>query len=156
MTRPVDRPLPELGRVMTRVYGDATCHTCTVSSIPAPRLIGAAIGVAAFALFSDDEGVVLCPFRRLTDGYCPLCGATRAVGRLIQGDIDAAWDRHPAAVLLVAQLPLLLWLTRRRVAPDQRTATDFFDRLVTANLIAATVIWLARLASHDIPTPFGI
>ncbi|MGH1503848.1 MAG: DUF2752 domain-containing protein [Acidimicrobiales bacterium] len=113
--------------------------------------------VAVVALLSDDEGVVLCPFRRATHGYCPLCGGTRAAARLATGDVEGAWDRHPLVVLLGVQVAaaLVAWLTIGRVRPTTAVAwwTRWQTALLVANLAAATAIWGLRLAGGDVPAP---
>ncbi len=126
----------------------------------------AAIGVVALGVAaSDDEGTVLCPFRRCTDGYCPLCGATRSFGRLLRGDIVGAWVRHPYVVLLAAQVIVLGALAALRSA---RQADDLGAEpgarapllssaqrrwLLIANLVFAFGLWGVRLALGDVPRP---
>lgn len=113
--------------------------------------------VAALAVLGDDEGVVLCPFRRVTHGYCPLCGGTRAAARLAAGDLGGAWERHPLAVLLAAQLAVAIvaWIGIGRA--KRATALAWWHRwqapLLVANLAVATAIWVARLVSGDVPAP---
>ena len=55
----------------------------------------------------------ICIFHAVTGGYCPGCGATRALCALSRGDLPAAWHYN---ALLVAVLPLLViaaWQPRR-------------------------------------------
>lgn len=122
----------------------------------------AAIGVVALGVAaSDDEGTVLCPFRRCTDGYCPLCGATRSFGRLLRGDIVGAWVRHPYVVLLAAQvivLGSLAALRSARSADEADTRRPLLSSaqrrwLLTANLVVAFGLWTFRMAIGDVPRP---
>jgi hypothetical protein len=53
-------------------------------------------------------GIILppCPFKALTGLACPGCGSVRAVQQLLHGDLMAALDLNPLAVVL---LPLVAW-----------------------------------------------
>jgi len=51
-----------------------------------------------------------CPFRKITGFTCPGCGSTRALHRLIHGDVIAAFQFNP---LFVLALPLLLYVLVR-------------------------------------------
>lgn len=48
-----------------------------------------------------------CPFLHLTGWQCPVCGATRAFGALLHGDLTAAW-RHNQLIILIAILLTVL------------------------------------------------
>ncbi len=48
----------------------------------------------------------LCPFRMLTGFTCPGCGSTRALHRLLHGDLVGAFEFNP---LMVVSLPFLLY-----------------------------------------------
>ncbi len=111
----------------------------------------AVVGVGLAAIFSDDEGTVLCPFRRTTEGYCPLCGGTRAAASLLRGDVDASLSAHPAVVLLAVQIPVFLWFLVTGVGTDGRRR--WFQRIVVANVVMMLVVWLVRLGLDDIPRP---
>ena len=57
------------------------------------------------------SGVFLaCPFRKITGFTCPGCGSTRAMHRLIHGDVIAAFQFNP---LFILALPLLLYVLVR-------------------------------------------
>jgi len=60
-----------------------------------------------------------CPFRLATGWWCPFCGGTRAVSRLLRGDLGEAWRYNAAALALlpVAVLLWVAWLTPGRFAP---------------------------------------
>lgn len=82
-------------------------------SMPAPwRVAGvAACGCVAVALVDPSERSLTppCPFRAVTGWWCPFCGATRAAGRLVRGDVAGAFGYH--ALLVVAAVPLVaLWV----------------------------------------------
>lgn len=67
----------------------------------------AAAAVVTFGLGSAG-GILLppCPFRVLTGLACPGCGSVRAMQQLLHGNLIAALDLNPLAVLL---LPLVVW-----------------------------------------------
>lgn len=117
-------------------------------------------GAAAFAVLGlassqDSEGVVLCPFRRCTGGYCPGCGMTRATGALLRGGVTASWRQHPFLVLALAQLVVLsAWM----VVGGERARNHlrgWQSQLLLANAVALLAIWVVRLSIGSIPVPFG-
>lgn len=115
----------------------------------------AAVGfaaVAAIASAGDDDGVVLCPFRRCTGGYCPGCGATRAANRLVRGDLAASWTHHPWVVLLAVQTAVVAgWFAVTRRDPRQ-SSPRWIAGLGVANAIALMAIWIIRLDAGTIPS----
>jgi hypothetical protein len=135
-----------------------------VEALPA-RLLGDArarwvAGAAAFAVLGltsseDDAGIVFCPFRRCTGGYCPGCGMTRSGGALLRGDVAASWRQHPFLVLAITQLAIvgvLLTAGGDRAAQHvQRWQRD----LLLANVAVVVAIWAVRLATGSIPLPFS-
>lgn len=115
-------------------------------------------GVLFFVLSvaaSDEEGIVLCPFRRCTGGYCPGCGTTRAAGRLLRGDIVGSWQRHPFVVLGAAQLIVLGSIRLSGSNRLRSTVRRFATPLLAANAAVVLGIWVIRLATGQIPVPFG-
>lgn len=89
----------------------------------APMLLGAAwVITMAGALLALRLGVVdrgpPCPLRTLTGVACPSCGATRAAGWLVRGEIGRALATNPLATLLMLGTPVLVaawwWLGRTR------------------------------------------
>lgn len=115
--------------------------------------VSSAAVLAAVTLLDSDDGLVLCPFRRCTGGYCPGCGASRAASRLLRGDIVGSWAHQPFVLLVGLQasvLTVLLTLTRTSAKQAmQRWAQPF----VLANTALILGIWLIRLASGSIPAP---
>lgn len=117
----------------------------------------AAAGIALFGVFSllsTDDGPVLCPYRRCTDGYCPGCGLTRAGGHLLRGQLGASWAQHPYIVFLAAQLPIvgLTW-----IAGSAKVKARLFGakgKILAVNAVLLLGIWVFRLASGEIPLPF--
>lgn len=99
------------------------------------------LGAAALALDTLD-GPILCPFRRCTGGYCPLCGVTRSVAAVLRADLPAAFRLYPALPILVLMVPLVLW-------PDRFAST----RRWVLGTAAVVLVWAVRLALGDIPAP---
>ncbi len=112
---------------------------------------GVVAAVVAAALTGDgtENGPVLCPFRRCTGAYCPGCGGTRAVGRLLRGDLVGAWHQHPYVVLLAVQSVILggAWFTNA----GQRMVRRVWFPVLILNVAAMIAIWMFRLAIGDIP-----
>jgi hypothetical protein len=109
--------------------------TAPAAEVPAPSparplQVAAGVLVATTVLYVRDPHVAgsygFCPWHALTGGYCPGCGALRAVHDLAHGDVVAAASSN---LLLVAAVPvaLVLWAVwlragwRRRPAPPLRT-----------------------------------
>lgn len=120
---------------------------------PALAAAGAAFGLAA-ATSTSDDGLVLCPLRRCSGGYCPGCGLSRASAQLVRGDLAGSWHQHPFLLVGLAQMAVLgaVWAlvspaTRDRLRPHTTT-------LVMANVALLVAIWGARMASGSIPVPF--
>ncbi len=116
--------------------------------------LGAAAFVTAGLTASSDDGIVLCPFRRCTGGYCPGCGMTRSAGKLIRGDVLGSWHHHPFLMLGLVQAVVVgsLWATGSRWWHEIERHQAW---LLGANAALLAGIWLARMGSGDIPVPFG-
>ncbi|MEM9466415.1 MAG: DUF2752 domain-containing protein [Actinomycetota bacterium] len=115
----------------------------------------AAVASAAMVATATDDGIVLCPIRRCTGGYCPGCGGTRAVRQLLAGDPGGAWAHNPWIVLAAAQA-MVLGMVLAVAGPDgwRRRARALLVPLSIVNAALATAIWVARLTAGTIPAPF--
>ena len=56
---------------------------------------------------SEEEGVVLCLFRRVTNLPCPACGLTRAVLLAIKGEVLAAIQANLLVIVVVPTLVII-------------------------------------------------
>jgi hypothetical protein len=78
-------------------------------------LLGMGVLVALFHL--DHLPITFCTFKRLTGHPCMTCGSTRALGRLIVGDVPGALRVNPLSTVamlgLVAFVPVDLALLAR-------------------------------------------
>lgn len=108
-------------------------------------MAAAAVAGCGVLLFVDPNqpGSLLppCPLYALTGIQCPACGSTRMVHALLHGDLAAAW--HFNAVMLVAGLPLLVWLWARwaRAAGAGRPNPPV-PRAVGVPVVALAVTWM--------------
>lgn len=122
-----------------------------------------AVGLALATSSGDvpaDEGFVLCPFRRCTGGYCPGCGATRAAGALLRGDVAGSIRLHPLVVVWFVQfVAVAFWFALGpgggRFARLRRAWVRWGTQLLLANAVAAVVVWIARMGTGSIPVAFG-
>ncbi len=72
-------------------------------------LTGASVAVYILANYSPTQlHLPSCAFRKLTGLYCPGCGSTRALRRLLCADFIGALRYNPAFVLAVPWLPVAL------------------------------------------------
>ncbi|HEU5301808.1 MAG TPA: DUF2752 domain-containing protein [Acidimicrobiia bacterium] len=79
----------------------------------------AMVAVAAARPSIPFEFVPPCPLRTVTGIPCPMCGMTRGVTSLVNGDFAHALLMNPASYLAIALTVLLFvqWRTRRVVIP---------------------------------------
>ena len=80
---------------------------------------GAALALVVGVLHLDRLPFSVCVFKAVTGWPCPTCGSTRALGRLLEGDLPGASAMNPLAVLVGVAVALwgladLALLARRR------------------------------------------
>jgi hypothetical protein len=139
---------------LTALLANARWHLTTSSA--RFRLVAAAGAFLMAGLTaSSDDGVVLCPLRRCSGGYCPGCGITRASGQLIRGDVAGSWRQHPFLLLALAQLGLLT-ATWSVVGERHRTRLRRYALpAVVANTVLLVALWVARMLMGAVPVPFA-
>jgi hypothetical protein len=79
-------------------------------------------GIALTALYATTGVGLPCPFRALTGWDCPLCGGTRMGDALLHGEIGAAFEFNPLALVGLLILGVLgaLWALEAAGGPAVR------------------------------------
>jgi hypothetical protein len=79
-------------------------------------------GLALTALYATTGVGLPCPFRALTGWDCPLCGGTRMGDALLHGEIGAAFEFNPLALVGLLILGVLgaLWALEAAGGPAVR------------------------------------
>ena len=120
--------------------------------VPSKLACVSTLATVAAVILVEDDGMVLCPFRVLSRGaYCPGCGATRAAGHLLRGDIAQSWIEHPFVLLAALQTLIIgvfvvVSLLRGAVPRIPWTTT------IVTNIIVLMLVWTFRSAVGVIPT----
>ncbi len=124
-------------------------------TIPALGLIGVC-AAASLSEVSAEEGQIFCPFRLSTGGWCPGCGGTRALKHLVHGDVSMSLSLNPFLLVLMTQL---VAISVAFLAVPDKARTWFRENRLTfmkANIVMAIAIWIVRLWTDTIPTPFEV
>jgi Protein of unknown function (DUF2752) len=79
-------------------------------------------GLALTALYATTGVGLPCPFRALTGWDCPLCGGTRMGDALLHGEIGAAFEFNPLALVGLLILGVLgaVWALEAAGGPAVR------------------------------------
>lgn len=131
----------------------------TVSVLTRPRNLApfAAVGAGLVgmgllvALLHLDHSYIFCTFKRVTGHPCMTCGTTRALGRLIAGDLPGALHVNPLSTvamlgLVVVGVVDLALLARGRALTFE--ASPFERRwLLVAGVVLLLVNWAYLLAA---------
>jgi hypothetical protein len=123
----------------------------TRGGLPLGAILAACGGLLALAvglLHLDRLPVSLCVFKAVTGWPCLTCGATRALGRLLAGDLAGALALNP--LVAAAALAVLLWglldallLTRgRALAVELGPGLVAFARLAALALAGGNWLYL--------------
>lgn len=78
-----------------------------------------------------------CPFHELTGLLCPLCGGTRAVLRLLEGDVVGSLGLNLLAVPLAA---VVVWVAASRHTARLPAPPAWLPRAIAVVLVAFTVV----------------
>ena len=122
--------------------------------LPLGAILAACGGMTALAvalLHLDRLPISVCVFKAVSGWPCPTCGTTRALGRLVAGDVAGAFAMNPLAVLVA--LAVLLWGLADLVLMARRRALEVelggglvpFARAAVLGLLAGN--WLYLVAS---------
>lgn len=120
---------------------------------PLGSLAAAAAGCALVAT-TGRLPVPGCILKSATGLDCPLCGGTRAVGRLLSGDLVGALDMN---VLVVVALPLVAWAWLAWAAPTVGVRRIPAPRLPAWAPAAAAVVLVGFAVLRNLPfAPFAV
>ena len=72
------------------------------------RVILLLCALAAYALVPFYLGETICPMKRFFGVPCPTCGSTRAVVRLVHGDMGGAFATQPFVTAALVAVPVLV------------------------------------------------
>jgi len=97
-----------------------------------------------------------CFFRKITGLYCPGCGSTRAVWRLLQGDLSGSLRFHPLVAPCLPFLTLLFFQFFRdlfRGASPYRRSALFIGFFFLASFLILFVLRNIPCAALDFLRP---
>jgi len=129
-------------------------HQTAWRTLPAVGLAGCC-AAAALADVPEGEGAILCPFRLLTGLWCPGCGGTRALRHLMHGDVSMSLTLNPFLLIVLAQAVAISAAFASAPARTRQWFRTNDLRLLQANIAVGVTIWLVRIATGEIPIPFG-
>lgn len=115
-----------------------------------PMLVGlgglAGLGLVGLADALDQRLFPPCPLHGLTGLWCPLCGGTRTVGALLQGDVAAAagYNVLVLAFAPVVVLGLLWWAFGAATGRNDGRIPVISTRLVAAVAVTFVVFAVVR------------
>ncbi|MDJ0393468.1 DUF2752 domain-containing protein [Rhodococcus sp. G-MC3] len=101
----------------------ATTGTSRRNALAAPVSVAAAAVASGAVLYFRDPRTstyLPCPFHAMTGLWCPGCGATRAAGNLVHGDVASAMSSNILAVLLLV-VGVAVWGLWARARATGRT-----------------------------------
>ncbi|MEM7273819.1 MAG: DUF2752 domain-containing protein [Actinomycetota bacterium] len=140
---------------MTSVAASQIAPVRLLTPRQTPYALAGLAGLGVLFALSDEDGPVLCPFRRCTGGYCPGCGLTRSGGRLLRGDVAGSWQQHPYLIIATVQvLALLAVWSVAGSALRQRLRSLAMPALIV-NTVGITGLWIYRMFDGSIPVPFA-
>lgn len=121
-----------------------------------PWVLTALVGLAATGLRlwspNDDASTSICAFRQCTGISCPGCGMTRGLAYLMRGDIGAAWRNHPLALLVAAEVVLVIGATWALGSSRGHFAwLRYGTVLLAAHIPLFLGVWLVRIQSGTLP-----
>lgn len=106
----------------------------------------AAATVLAFQLAPTSNGQVTCLLRLHADQACPVCGMSRATGRLLHGDLAGAIAYHPFVLAMFAQMiGFAAWRFRWGNRPMEPRHQLRLVWSVSINMVLLVVVWLVRI-----------
>lgn len=112
----------------------------------------AACGCVVVALVDPTRHMLTppCPVRQVTGWWCPFCGATRAVSKLVRGDLSAAF-RYNAMLVLLLPVVAIMWTAA--AFPDRFERLDWIRARTTQIYTVLAVVFGVFFVLRN--TPFG-
>lgn len=80
----------------------------------------ALIALANFVSGTSLERITDCPMHMIFGLYCPLCGATRATGSLLRGDVISSFIYNPAILPAIIAFTVYDILTFRAILKNEK------------------------------------
>lgn len=111
---------------------------------PASVAVGA-VAAGALLLFRDPRTSTYlpCPLHAMTGLWCPGCGATRALGDLVRGDVASAMSANAIAVVLLF-VGLAAWGVWVGARLRGRSFPTPPSRVVAAGVVVVVLFTVAR------------
>src|SRR4051794_39340500 len=109
-------------------------------------------GIALSVLYMTTGIGLPCPFRAVTGWDCPLCGGTRMGDALLHGDIRAAFEFNPLALVGMLIMGVLggLWAVEAAGGPAVRLPRPLAERLRGVRLSHWLVIGLIVAVAYTL------
>ena len=124
-------------------------HLFDTGRRPLLALLATTLLVAVVLPWTPLYGVVLCPFRLISDLPCPGCGLGRGFCLISRGEFGAAFDANPLSPVLYLGVVALLahgsfeWVLKRPLPP---LLTARSERALLVGLAGlAITLWILRL-----------
>jgi len=121
------------------------------SHVWAAAALVTALGVLAVVDLSDSARATMCPWRQCTGVSCPGCGMTRAVSRLLHGDVGGAIRYHPLVFMVLAEIVALIgamWVWARR---GRRMSIRWINVIIVVNIVVLVSVWVVRALTGSLP-----
>ena len=113
---------------------------------------GAALTLGLVYLWDPAGSPILCLFRRVVSLPCPGCGLSRAVSRLLHGEVGSSIRLHPFALLLGLEAVTAWVVVGVRVHRGFPIALPrSAGQWALGHAVGLIAFWLGRLASGTAP-----
>lgn len=120
--------------------------TTAAARLGAPAAVAAGVVAAGALLFVRDPRTstyLPCPLHAMTGLWCPGCGATRAFGDLVRGDVASALSSNALAVVLLC-VGAIVWAIWARARLRERTFRKPASGVVVVGVVIVVVFTVFR------------
>lgn len=124
-------------------------HLFDTGRRPLLALLATTLLVTVVLPWTPLYGVVICPFRLLSELPCPGCGLGRGFCLISRGEISAAFEANPLSPVLYLGVVTLLahgsleWVLKRPLPPLLSSRSERAMLILLAAI--AITLWLLRL-----------